>query len=77
LKTVSDTGDVVDTSPIDDHVAKLFLFDFEQSGIHLEEQHRQKVVHLNDLILQTGQKFMMNSSLPRIIDQDKFPSLSS
>lgn len=48
LKHVVDNGDMFQTTQVDDHVAKLFLFDFEQCGIHLEENLRQQVVHLNE-----------------------------
>lgn len=71
LKQVCDEGDKFETTKIDDHVAKLFLFDFEQSGIHLEENLRQQVVHLNECILQLGQRFMSGAvqtrSMPKTI----------
>lgn len=37
LKTVVNNGDVQELTDVDKRVAELFLFDFEQSGIHLEE----------------------------------------
>lgn len=37
LKKVAENGDLFATDAIDDHVVDLFLFDFEQSGIHLCE----------------------------------------
>ena len=33
LRRAVEEGDVLPTSAIDDHVARLFLFDFEQSGV--------------------------------------------
>ncbi|XP_033220144.1 mitochondrial intermediate peptidase isoform X2 [Belonocnema kinseyi] len=57
LLHVVKNGDIEKTTEIDNHVAELFLFDFEQSGIHLPEKQRQEVVELNDYILQIGQKF--------------------
>lgn len=36
LRSVVENGDVVPTTEEDDHVARLFLFDFEQCGIHLD-----------------------------------------
>lgn len=54
LKRVTSNGDIQVTSDIDGHVAKLFLFDFEQCGIHLPEKQRRKVVELNDHILQVN-----------------------
>lgn len=43
LKDVVDNKDICVTTDVDDHVAKLFLFDFEQNGIHMEENLRQRV----------------------------------
>ncbi|XP_049882369.1 mitochondrial intermediate peptidase [Pectinophora gossypiella] len=57
----------------DQHLAELFLFDFEQSGIQLEENKRRKVVGLNDLILQTGQRFMAGSAKPRRVPRSAVP----
>lgn len=57
----------------DKHLAELFLFDFEQSGIHLEEGPRKKVVALNDVILQTGQRFMAGASKPRRVKRTAVP----
>ena len=54
LKQVTSNGDTQMTSDIDDHVAKLFLFDFEQCGIHLPEKQRRRVVQLNNYILQVN-----------------------
>lgn len=68
-----DHGDIVETTAIDDHVSKLFLFDFEQCGIHLEENLRQRVVHLNDRILQLGQRFMAGAVHPRSIPKAILP----
>jgi mitochondrial intermediate peptidase len=73
LKKVVDNGDIVETTEIDDHVAKLFLFDFEQCGIHLEEELRQKVVHLNECILHLGQRFMAGAVNPRSISKKILP----
>lgn len=57
----------------DHHLAELFLFDFEQSGIHLPDGPRQKVVALNDLILQTGQQFMAGAAKPRKVPRSAVP----
>lgn len=73
LKKVVDGGDRMPTNSIDDHVSKLFLVDFEQSGIHLEEADRQRVVYLNDCILQMGQRFMAGSVNPRSVDKNSLP----
>ncbi|KAJ6642270.1 Mitochondrial intermediate peptidase [Pseudolycoriella hygida] len=73
LKNVVDSKDTFETTAIDDHVAKLFLFDFEQCGIHLEERQRQKVVYLNDMILQLGQRFMTGAVHPRQVSKSVLP----
>lgn len=57
----------------DKHLAELFLFDFEQSGIQLEEHKRRKVVALNDIILQTGQRFMAGAAKPRRVPRSAVP----
>ncbi|KFB36577.1 hypothetical protein ZHAS_00003770 [Anopheles sinensis] len=73
LKAVVDQGDRLETTDVDKHVAELFLFDFEQCGIHLEEAARQRVVHLNDCILQFGQRFMAGAVHPRSISKNVLP----
>uniref|UniRef100_A0A182QJR8 Peptidase M3A/M3B catalytic domain-containing protein n=1 Tax=Anopheles farauti TaxID=69004 RepID=A0A182QJR8_9DIPT len=73
LKAVVDGGDRLETTDVDKHVAGLFLFDFEQSGIHLEEEARQRVVYLNDCILQLGQRFMAGAVHPRSISRSILP----
>ncbi|XP_055374627.1 mitochondrial intermediate peptidase [Condylostylus longicornis] len=73
LQYVVNNGDLMKTSAIDQHVAKLFLFDFEQSGIHLEESYRKKVVEINEAILQIGQKFMDGAVHPRSIMKSLLP----
>ncbi|CAH2050845.1 unnamed protein product, partial [Iphiclides podalirius] len=57
----------------DQHLAELFLFDFEQSGIQLEDGPRKRVVALNDLILQTGQRFMAGAAKPRRVPRSLVP----
>lgn len=52
---------------IDKHVVELFLFDFEQSGIHLDEEARKSVVYLNDCVLRLGQRFMSGALTPRTV----------
>ncbi|KAI1297226.1 Mitochondrial intermediate peptidase [Halotydeus destructor] len=65
LRSTIQNGDVVPTTSMDDYVAKLFLFDFEQSGIHLNEEERKLVVQINEYILHTGAYFMNNTGKPR------------
>ena len=73
LRAVVDTKDKFETSTVDDHVSRLFLFDFEQCGIHLPEAERKKVVALNDAILQLGQSFMSGAISPRAVPKDSLP----
>lgn len=74
LKNVSLNGDIVQMDELDKHVVDLFLFDFEQSGIHLDETARQKVVYLNDCILRLGQRFMAGALTPRTVSGKSLPS---
>ncbi|XP_063878563.1 mitochondrial intermediate peptidase-like isoform X2 [Scylla paramamosain] len=73
LREVVLHGDHMPTTEVDQHVARLFLHDFEQSGIHLNENQRQRVVSLNELILTMGQHFMNGSHHPRAVPKDKLP----
>lgn len=73
LKNVVENGDKFPTDNIDEHVAKLFLFDFEQCGIHLDEESRNTVVYLNDCILQLGQRFMNGAINPRKVSKEILP----
>ncbi|KAK8776139.1 hypothetical protein V5799_030518 [Amblyomma americanum] len=73
LKGVVENGDVVPTTEEDDHVSKLFLFDFEQSGIHLDEATRKKVVALNDYALHVGSHFSNNALQPRSVKKLQLP----
>lgn len=67
LKRVVDEGDIVPTTHLDDYVAQLFLFDFEQSGIHLDEERRKRVVSLNERILHVGAFFTQNTTAKRSV----------
>lgn len=61
---------------VEKKIVDLFIFDFEQCGIHLPEKERATVVHYNDCILQSGQKFMNNALQPRIVHKNSVhPSL--
>ena len=73
LKNTVESGDIFETTDIDNHVSKLFLFDFEQCGIHLEEEQRQRVVYLNDCILQLGQRFMSGAVNARQVSKSVLP----
>ncbi|XP_063225644.1 mitochondrial intermediate peptidase [Bacillus rossius redtenbacheri] len=73
LRNVVDNGDKIPTTSIDDHVSRLFLFDFEQCGIHLPENQRHQVVQLNDAILQLGQQFVSGALSPRVFSKTIIP----
>lgn len=73
LHNVINKGDRIPTNKVDNHVAKLFLFDFEQSGIHLPEVERHKVVNLNDALLHLGQHFVAGSTNPRRVRKEALP----
>lgn len=73
LNHVVEHGDKLPSSEADRHVARLFLFDFEQCGIHLPEKERLRVVRLNDYILQLGQKFMNGAVQPSLLPRVQVP----
>lgn len=52
----------------DKRVCKLFLIDFEQSGIHLDETTRNKFVQLNDQLIDYLTKFQGNTQTPAQIN---------
>ena len=73
LRRATEESDVAPLTSVDEHVSRLFLFDFEQSGIHLPENLRESIVGLNDRILRLGQRFAMNSHEPRRIPKHLLP----
>ncbi|OXB58776.1 hypothetical protein ASZ78_000327, partial [Callipepla squamata] len=54
-------------------VAELFMFDFEISGIHLDEEKREKAVNLNVRILDLCNEFLIGTQLPNKIDKHILP----
>ncbi|XP_063807747.1 mitochondrial intermediate peptidase [Pseudophryne corroboree] len=54
-------------------VAELFLFDFEISGIHMDEEKRQKAVNLNVVIADLSNDFLIGANLPNKIDKNVIP----
>uniref|UniRef100_A0A8C9Q6C7 Mitochondrial intermediate peptidase n=1 Tax=Spermophilus dauricus TaxID=99837 RepID=A0A8C9Q6C7_SPEDA len=54
-------------------VAELFMFDFEISGIHLDEEKRKRAVDLNVKILDLSSKFLMGTNFPNKIEKHLLP----
>uniref|UniRef100_A0A674JMC7 Mitochondrial intermediate peptidase-like n=1 Tax=Terrapene triunguis TaxID=2587831 RepID=A0A674JMC7_9SAUR len=54
-------------------VAELFMFDFEISGIHLDEEKRKRAVDLNVKILDLCNQFLIGAHLPNKIDKQILP----
>ncbi|KFO22200.1 mitochondrial intermediate peptidase isoform X1 [Fukomys damarensis] len=54
-------------------VAELFMFDFEISGIHLDEEKRKKAVDLNVKILDLSSQFLMGTNFPIKIEKRLLP----
>ena len=56
------------------HVAESLVFDFEQSGIHLDASKRSKFVTLQDNILRLGSQFVAGASEPTYFPKTVWPS---
>ncbi|XP_071798886.1 mitochondrial intermediate peptidase-like [Asterias amurensis] len=54
-------------------VAKLFMFDFEQSGIHLEEAKRKEFVRLNEEVHILGSQFVQGTQAAHAIEKKRLP----
>ncbi|XP_073899843.1 mitochondrial intermediate peptidase isoform X3 [Castor canadensis] len=54
-------------------VAELFMFDFEISGIHLDEEKRRRAVDLNVEILDLSSTFLMGANFPNKIEKRLLP----
>ncbi|XP_005107555.1 mitochondrial intermediate peptidase [Aplysia californica] len=67
-------GDSVPTDAIDQRVTELFMFDFEQSGIHLEDEQREEFVKLNESIHMLGTFFQRGAHKPVGIPKTKLPT---
>ena len=55
-------------------VAQLFIFDFEQSGIHLEENKRKLAVSLHEAVIVLGARFTQGTSVSRICSLKQWPT---
>lgn len=54
-------------------VAELFLFDFEKSGIHLDEDKRKHFVELQEALLVIGTQFSQTATSPVYVPLSHFP----
>uniref|UniRef100_A0A8D0L1P2 Mitochondrial intermediate peptidase n=1 Tax=Sphenodon punctatus TaxID=8508 RepID=A0A8D0L1P2_SPHPU len=74
LKRLLDDKKLMDSlDPETRRVAELFMFDFEISGIHLDEEKRRRAVDLNIKMLDFCNEFLMRSHLPNKIDKNVLP----
>lgn len=73
VKEVSLNGDVSTTTEVDNRVLDLLKIDFEQCGIHLEEDKRKEYLKYNNSILQVGAEFMLDTSEPNLVSKDCIP----
>ena len=55
------------------HVAESLKFDFEQSGIHLDEEKRRNFVKIQDTILRLGSQFVAGASAPVLYPKNLWP----
>ncbi|BFZ00652.1 hypothetical protein BsWGS_03690 [Bradybaena similaris] len=73
LQTVITEGDTVPTDAVDQRIAELFMFDFEQSGIRLNEQKRKQFVKLNGNIHMLGTFFQRGAQKSVGIPKSNLP----
>ncbi|XP_059187911.1 mitochondrial intermediate peptidase-like [Centropristis striata] len=74
LKVLLDNPDIVaQLDPDSRRVAELFMFDFEISGIHLDEKLRKEAVALHVKLLDLNNEFLVGSHLPNRIARSVIP----
>uniref|UniRef100_A0A8C9W6S2 Mitochondrial intermediate peptidase n=1 Tax=Scleropages formosus TaxID=113540 RepID=A0A8C9W6S2_SCLFO len=74
LKDLLDNKEVMAAlDPETRRVAELFMFDFEISGIHLDEKKRRKAVNLHVKLLDLNNEFLVGSHLPNKIEKRALP----
>uniref|UniRef100_A0A8C5AGJ3 Mitochondrial intermediate peptidase n=1 Tax=Gadus morhua TaxID=8049 RepID=A0A8C5AGJ3_GADMO len=74
LKDLLNSPDILNQLDHDTRrVAELFMFDFEISGIHLEEKLRKEAVALHVKLLDLNNEFLMGSHLPNRIAKSAIP----
>ncbi|XP_062341917.1 mitochondrial intermediate peptidase [Osmerus eperlanus] len=74
LKNLLDNNKVLESlDPDTRRVAELFMFDFEISGIHLDESKRRKAVSLNVNLLDLNNEFLNGCNLPNRVEKRVLP----
>uniref|UniRef100_A0A6Q2ZEW0 Mitochondrial intermediate peptidase n=1 Tax=Esox lucius TaxID=8010 RepID=A0A6Q2ZEW0_ESOLU len=74
LKKLLENKEVLETlDPDTRKVAELLMFDFEISGVHLDESKRGKAVSLNVNLLDLNNEFLNGSLLPNRIEKKALP----
>lgn len=74
LKRLLDNPDVVSKlDPDTRRVAELFMFDFEISGIHLDDKLRKEAVALHVKLLDLNNEFLVGSHMPNRIARTAIP----
>ncbi|KAG2457060.1 MIPEP peptidase, partial [Polypterus senegalus] len=58
---------------VEKRVAELFMFDFEISGIHLDNDKRKKAVSLNVKLLDLNNEFLYGCHLPNKVEKTALP----
>uniref|UniRef100_A0A672IDS4 Mitochondrial intermediate peptidase n=1 Tax=Salarias fasciatus TaxID=181472 RepID=A0A672IDS4_SALFA len=74
LKNLLDDPDIVaQLDPDTRRVAELFMFDFEISGIHLDDKLRKEAVSLHVKLLDLNNEFLIGSHVPNRIAKSAIP----
>ncbi|TRY66205.1 hypothetical protein DNTS_028315 [Danionella cerebrum] len=74
LKNLLDNEEVMSKlDPETRRVAELFMFDFEISGIHLNDKKRKEAVNLNVKLLDLSNQFLAGCHMPNRIDNRILP----
>ncbi|GAA6218270.1 mitochondrial intermediate peptidase [Lates japonicus] len=74
LKNLLDNPEVVaQLDPDTRRVAELFMFDFEISGIHLDDKLRKEAVALHVRLLDLNNEFLVGSHMPNRIARSAIP----
>ncbi|XP_030599761.1 mitochondrial intermediate peptidase [Archocentrus centrarchus] len=74
LKNLLDNPDIVaQLDPDTKRVAELFMFDFEISGIHLDDKLRKEAVGLHVKLLDLNNEFLVGSHMPNRIAKSAIP----